>query len=81
MNYLENYDDYRKRLGICRSHVYRMLRAGELEYANDKRPTKVTKQSVLAAIGQRMPFIASNCMSSLHYHVERYSWRLPVMLR
>ena len=39
--------------GVCRSHIYRMLREGELDYADNRRPAKVTKQSVLAAIRKR----------------------------
>jgi hypothetical protein len=56
--------------GVCRSHIYRMLREGELDYADNRRPAKVTKQSVLAAIKRRLPFLAS--LSSLHYAIEQY---------
>ena len=61
--------------GVCRSHVYRMLREGELDYADNRRPAKVTKQSVLAAIKRRLPFLAS--LSSLHYAIEaRAGWSI-----
>jgi hypothetical protein len=33
-----------------------MLREGELAYSDDRRPAKVTKQSVLSAIKNRLPF-------------------------
>tara|TARA_R110000803_G_C11709645_1_gene286728 strand:+ start:125 stop:304 length:180 start_codon:yes stop_codon:yes gene_type:complete len=33
-----------------------MLREGELAYSDDRRPAKVTKQSVVSAIKNRLPF-------------------------